>query len=468
VAVEALEERTGFRDLFGGRVKTLTPLVHGGLLLRRDRPEDLRDAEAHGIRPIDLLCVNLYPFAATVAQSGDDRDACIEMIDVGGPAMIRAAAKNHRDVAVITSPAQYAPVREWLAREGGIPRAQAARLAAEAFALTASYDAAIYRYLDPGGELPPHWAIGGARAGELRYGENPNQRAAWYRTADGFWTDLELHQGKEISYNNLADLWAGAECLAEFAECACVVIKHRTPSGVALGADPADAFARARDADALSAFGGVVLLNRPGDAPLAEALGAMFLEVVAAPSWDEAARAALARRKNLRVLRTGSVAPRRGRAAPACCSAGEALLVQDPLPPSAPPERWSCVTRGRADEAALRELWFAWRVVRHMRSNAIAITRDGRTLGLGAGQTSRIDACENALMKAARAGSAVAGGVLASDAFFPFRDVVDRAAAAGLTAIVQPGGSLRDAESIAACDEHGLAMYFTGERAFAH
>jgi phosphoribosylaminoimidazolecarboxamide formyltransferase/IMP cyclohydrolase len=284
----------------------------------------------------------------------------------------------------------------------------------------------------------------------------------------GFWSELVLHQGREISYNNLADLWAGAGCLAEFEEGVCVVIKHRTPCGAARGESPADAFRRARDGDALSAFGGVVLVNLPGDAELAERMTEGFLEVVVAPAWSEAALKILAKKKNLRVL----TAPRSLRAVPrppfGFQSLGEAVLVQEPLPASETPERWKPVTRARVDPETLRELFFAWRVMRHMRSNAIALTRDGMTLGLGAGQTSRIDACDNALAKAARCKHDVRGAVLASDAYFPFRDVVDRAASVGVRAIVQPGGSIRDAESIAACDEHGLPMLFTGARAFAH
>jgi len=468
LAVTPLETLTGFGDLFDGRVKTLTPEVHGGLLLRRDHPEDRRQAEARGIRPIDLVCVSLYPFAETVARPDASREACIEMIDVGGPAMIRAAAKNHRDVVVVTGPEQYAEVAALLAEHGGrFPRAAAARLAAAAFARTASYDAAIHAYLQ-GAELPAHWAAGGPRAGALRYGENPNQRAAWYRLGPGFWSEFTLHQGKEISYNNLADLWAGAGCLAEFEESACIVIKHRTPCGAACGETAAQAFRRARDGDALSAFGGVVLVNRPGDAALAERLAEGFLEVVVAPAWSAEALGILAKKKNLRVL----TAPQSLRAVPrppfGFQSLGEAVLVQEPLPAPEPAESWKAVTRVEVDGETRRELFFAWRVMRHMRSNAIALTRDRMTLGLGAGQTSRIDACDNALAKAARCGHEVRGAVLASDAYFPFRDVVDRAASVGVRAIVQPGGSIRDAESIAACDEHGLPMLFTGARAFAH
>jgi phosphoribosylaminoimidazolecarboxamide formyltransferase / IMP cyclohydrolase len=466
IAVIPLETLTGFGDLFGGRVKTLTPQVHGGLLMRRDDACDRDDAAAHGIAAIDLLAVNLYPFAQTVARPYASRAECLEMIDVGGPAMIRAAAKNHRDVVVITSPDAYAPVAERIQALGGaFPRAEAQRLAAHAFAVTAAYDAEVFRYLSDPSELPETWAAGGSRLLPLRYGENPNQLGTCYAPQGGFWRGVRQEQGRQISFNNLADVWAGWLTMQEFAECGCAVIKHRTPSGLALAATPAEAFAAARDGDALSAFGGVVVVNRPGDAQLAELLAGMFLEVAAAPAWDAAALERLAKKKNLRVL-TLPAAPS---AWPlAYTSIGDATLVQQVPPSPRAPEAWTCVTRRVPDAAELAELFFAWRVVRHVRSNAIAITRGPRTLGLGAGQTSRIDACEIALLKAARCGHDIRGGMLASDAFFPFRDVVDRAAVAGLRAIVQPGGSLHDQASIDACNEHGLSMLLTGERAFAH
>jgi phosphoribosylaminoimidazolecarboxamide formyltransferase/IMP cyclohydrolase len=464
--VTPLETLTGFGELFGGRVKTLTPQVHGGLLLRRDDARDREDAAARGIRPIDLLCVNLYPFAQTVARTGATRAECIEMIDIGGPAMIRAAAKNHRDVVVVTTPDAYPAIAERIAALGGaFPRSEAARLAAQAFAVTAAYDADVFRYLSDPNELPEVWAAGGSQLLALRYGENPNQLGTCYAPESGFWRGVRQEQGKQISFNNLADLWSGYLAMQEFCECGCVVIKHRTLSGLALAETPADAFTAARDGDPLSAFGGVIVVNRPGDAALAELLAGMFIEVAAAPAWDAAALERLAKRKNLRVL-TLPAAPS---AWPlAYTSIGDATLAQQMLPPPREPQAWVCVTQRTPDSADVAELFFAWRVVRHVRSNAIAITRAARTLGLGSGQTSRIDACEVALLKAARAGHAIRGGVLASDAFFPFRDVVDRAAAAGLRAIVQPGGSVQDQASIDACNEHGLCMLFTGERAFAH
>lgn len=472
VEVTALEEVTGLPELFEGRVKTLTPQVHGGLLMRRDRPEDRSQAECHGIKPIDLLCVNLYPFMETVARSGDDREACIEMIDIGGPAMIRAAAKNHRHVVVVTSPARYEEVAARVTENrGGFPVPEAAHLAAEAFGATGAYDAEIFRYLYEGEEMPGHWAAGGELLQGLRYGENPNQQASCYVAGGQFWRKVRQLQGKELSYNNFADIWSAWQCLKEFEETACVIIKHGTPCGAALGASPAEAFRHARDCDGLSAFGGIVFLNRPADEEVTGLLAEMFLEVVGAPSWSDGARAGLKKKKNLRVL----VLPEKdgqegwGADAPwALRSLGEAVLVQSAMPPHPGPAGWNCVTDCEADPEALKELDFAWRVTRHVRSNAIVLTRDRRTIGLGCGQTSRVDACDVALMKADRAGHTTRGGVLASDAFFPFRDVVDRAAGAGIRAIVQPGGSRRDKESIAACNEHGIPMLFTSERVFLH
>ncbi|MFH1143083.1 MAG: bifunctional phosphoribosylaminoimidazolecarboxamide formyltransferase/IMP cyclohydrolase [Candidatus Eisenbacteria bacterium] len=469
LAVQSLEDLTGFGELFDGRLKTLTPPVHGGLLMRRDHPQDREQAQAHGIRAIDLLCVNLYPFQDTVARAAGDRAACIEMIDVGGPAMLRAAAKNHRDVVVVSSPEQYGEVAAQLREKGcTVEETLASRLAAEAFALTAAYDAAIFRYLSGGLGAAAHWATGGRRWMALRYGENPTQAAACYLCGKSFWKDLEFHQGRELSYNNLADLWCGWRAIEEFDECAGVVIKHRMPSGLALGESPLEAFRRARDCDALSAFGGIVLVNREVNEELADEIGAMFLEVVAAPAWKPPALDRLRRKKNLRILTLPPAAEEPASPGPDFFALGDAVLVQDPLPRLSRPEQWRLATRVGAERDVLAELHFAWRVVRHVRSNAIVLTRGRQTVGVGGGQTSRIDACEVALMKAARAGHEVQGSVLASDAFFPFPDVVRRVAGAGVRAIVQPGGSRNDAESVAACEEFGLPMYFTGERVFAH
>jgi len=477
VPVTPLETLTKFGDLFSGRVKTLTPQVHGGILMRRNLPEDRAQAEEHGIEPIDLLCVNLYPFRETVAAHGDDRAACVEMIDIGGPAMIRAASKNHEHVVVVTAPAQYDEVARLLEEgEGRFPTEQTRGLATAAFAQTSAYDASIYRYLEESESLPAYWATGGRQLQALRYGENPHQRAACYLAGSRFWSQFSQLQGKALSYNNLGDLWGTWNCLREFADAeqtACVVVKHSTPCGVALGPDPATAFARARDGDALSAFGGVVLLNRPADEAVAKLLGAMFLEVVGAPDWSADALAALKKKKNLRILKLPALAGGASWAATGAAdwafkSLGDAILVQSTLPPHAGPGEWTCVTETQADAETLAELDFGWRVCRHVRSNAITLTRDRQTIGLGGGQTSRIDAMEVAILKARRCELDLAGTVLASDAFFPFRDVVDRAAAVGVRAVVQPGGSRLDKESIAACNEQGLAMYFTGERAFMH
>ena len=344
--VTPVEKLTGLPDLFEGRVKTLTPQIHGGLLMRRDNPEDRQQALDHGIAGIDLLCVNLYPFADTIASSGDDRAACIEMIDIGGPAMLRAAAKNHRHVVVVSEPERYTEIARILQEgQGSFPEEQAAILAAATFAQTAAYDAMIHQYLAGEGPAGRAWAAGGRLLQSLRYGENPSQGAACYVGGAGFWQAKRQLQGKELSYNNLGDIWAAWQCLAEFDETACVIIKHCTPCGVAMGAGPTEAFARARDCDSLSAFGGVVLLNRPGDEEVAGLMTEMFLEVVGAPAWSEKALGALARKKNLRVLQLPErMGPPRGVPRGAFRSHGEAILVQDSMQSYSGPAGWELVT----------------------------------------------------------------------------------------------------------------------------
>jgi phosphoribosylaminoimidazolecarboxamide formyltransferase / IMP cyclohydrolase len=468
IDVIPVEQLTGQPEIFGGRVKTLTPQIHGGLLMRRDHTGDVEQAAKHAIKTIDLLCVNLYPFQDTVAAKGDDRDACIEMIDIGGPAMIRAAAKNHRHVIVATQPVDYSGIIETLRENNSAyPEEAAALLATEAYGLTCAYDGAIVGYLGAGEEMKRFWGTGGEKLQDLRYGENPNQQAACYVSGNTFWRGLTKHQGKKISYNNMGDLWSGWRCLGEFDDCASVIIKHSTPCGVASGETPEKAFIAARDGDSLSAFGGVVLLNRPGDEAVARLLVDMFLEIVAAPSWSDEALKILKKKKNLRVLTLPSRCASEGEGW-SFRSLGEAIVLQTCMPAFTGTESWRCVTETTADAKLLGELAFSWRVCRHVRSNAIVLTRDQRTLGLGGGQTSRIDAMDIAILKAQRCEHDLKGAVLSSDAFFPFRDVVDRAVAMGVIAVVQPGGSRQDQQSIDACNEGGIPMYFTDERVFMH
>jgi phosphoribosylaminoimidazolecarboxamide formyltransferase / IMP cyclohydrolase len=474
--VTPVESLTGFGPLFGGRVKTLHPHVHGGILFRRDDAGDVEEAARAGILPIDLVVVNLYPFQ-TVLERGASASETIEMIDIGGPAMVRAAAKNHAWVVCVTLPEDYARVRTALAEgEGRISRVLSRELAAKAFAVTSQYDAAIAGYLSNGDQrdasarvLPDMWETRAPRRQFLRYGENPSQQGGLYGSAKGFPFDIEQIHGKEPSFNNYLDLGCGRDTIAEFrGELCAVVIKHGIPCGVARGETPAEAYRRARASDSLSAFGGVVVLNRSVDAETAALLNETFLEVVLAPAYSDEALSLLRQKKNRIVLRCsqGSLnAPGtelRGR------FLGGGFLLQSPLPPGAGEMDWRPVTE-KPIAAALREdLRFAWRVLKHVRSNGVLFARAGQTLGIGAGQCSRVDSVEIAIAKATREGHSLEGSVMVSDAFFPFPDSVERAAAVGVSAILQPGGSVKDEEVIAACNRHGVAMALNGQRVFSH
>ena len=491
--VIGVSDVTGFPEMMDGRVKTLHPMVHGGILARRGRPDDLAAAAAHGITLIDLVAVNLYPFVKTAANPETPFDALIEDIDIGGPSMVRAAAKNFEDVLVVVSPDDYRAVLEQLDRGDGPTREFRLELARKAFAHTGGYDTAIAstlgavtagsdgftRGLAPG--TPPALSLALRKVRDLRYGENPHQPAALY---DGFGPHpgFELLQGKELSYTNLLDLDAAARIAIEFAEPAAVVIKHTNPCGAATGTTAADAYVRAREADALSAFGGIVGLNRPVDADTARAIVSTFIEAVVAPSVEEAALAVLATKSNMRV-----VVPR-GAVADAERAAHDVeirsilggVLVQTrdvvreahepwPGPEGSTAAALRVVTRRQPTPQEWQALRFAWRICAHVKSNTVIFTAADRTLAIGAGQMSRVDAVTLARMKAGpRGADALTGSVAASDAFFPFRDGLDAVAAAGATAVVQPGGSVRDQEVIAAADEHGLAMVFTGRRHFRH
>ncbi|KEF41843.1 MAG: phosphoribosylaminoimidazolecarboxamide formyltransferase [Cyanobium sp. CACIAM 14] len=470
--VTRVADHTGAPEILGGRVKTLHPRIHGGILARRDDPAHRADLEAQAISPIDVVVVNLYPFRETVADPAVSWETAIETIDIGGPAMVRAAAKNHADVAVLTDPHQYPGFLEALAA-GRVDDALRRRLALAAFAHTAAYDAAIAAWIDTrlGGESvasPLHLELPVRQV--LRYGENPHQSARWYGEAGAGWGAARQLQGKELSYNNLIDLEAALTTVAAFgygpgAEPAAVVIKHTNPCGVALGAAPAQALQRALDADRTSAFGGIVALNGPVDRTAAEHLTGLFLECVVAPSFSEEARQHLATKANLRLLELapGAVAAASGRLQLRSVLGGVLAQQADDLPID--PDTWQVVSERPPSEAEWRDLRFAWQVVRHVRSNAILVAREGLTLGVGAGQMNRVGSARLALEAA---GENARGAVLASDGFFPFDDTVLLAARHGISAVIQPGGSRRDADSIAACNAHGLAMVVTGRRHFLH
>jgi phosphoribosylaminoimidazolecarboxamide formyltransferase/IMP cyclohydrolase len=469
IRVTNVSDITGFPEMMDGRVKTLHPNVHGGILARRDHPDDLHAIAAHGIEPIDIVVVNLYPFAETARRAGVSFDDLIEQIDIGGPSMVRAAAKNFADVLVVVHPADYAAVLEAIDR--GATREFRLELMKKAFAHTAEYDSTIAATLSGGERVQ----LALEKLRDLRYGENPHQKAAWYAIAghtdgghdgpSGF-SRAEILQGKELSYTNLLDLDAAARIVLEFEEPAAAVIKHTNPCGAAIGASASEAYVRARDADALSAFGGIVGLNRPIDCAAAEAIASTFIEAVVAPAVDEAARPILARKPNMRVV----VADFR-----AFAEAGVeyrsilgAMLVQDRDRVSEANADWKVVTKRAPTTGEWAALRFAWRICAHVKSNTVIFTSDRTTLAIGAGQMSRVDAVNVAVMKARAGNVPLAGSAAASDAYFPFRDGVDAVAAAGASAIVQPGGSVRDAEAIAAADEHGMAMVFTGRRHFRH
>ena len=479
--VTDVAEITGFPEMMDGRVKTLHPMVHGGLLALRDDDEHLVAMAAHGIRPIDLLVVNLYPFEATVARGASPAD-CVENIDIGGPAMIRAAAKNHRFVAVVTDPEDYAPLLDELrSRDGATGLAFRQRLAATAYARTAAYDAAVAGWMagQVGDAAPRRRAFAGRLAQPLRYGENPHQTAAFYGDGSGRpgVATARQWQGKELSWNNINDTDAAFELVAEFdpaAGPACAIIKHANPCGVARGDTLAQAWARAYDCDRVSAFGGIVALNRTLDADTAEAVGAIFTEVIIAPDATDEARAILAAKKNLRLLTTGALPDPRAPGLSFRQVAG-GFLVQDADRKGLARADLRVVTRRAPTDAELADLMFAFTVAKHVKSNAIVYARGGATVGIGAGQMSRVDSTRIAARKALDMAQALGlpvspaqGAVVASDAFFPFPDGLLTAAEAGATAVIQPGGSMRDDEVIAAADAAGLAMVFTGQRHFRH
>jgi phosphoribosylaminoimidazolecarboxamide formyltransferase/IMP cyclohydrolase len=465
---------TGFAEMLDGRVKTLHPKIHGGLLARRDDPAHLAAIRAAGIEPIDLLVVNLYPFAATVADPDCRFEDAIENIDIGGPAMLRSAAKNHASVAVLVDPADYPRVLLEIEKQGAVSDATRFGLAAKVFAHTAAYDGAIANYLSSLDarrqrlEYPEVLNLQFAKIDDLRYGENPHQTAAFYRDAhpaSGGIAGYRQLQGKELSYNNIADADAAWECVKSFTEPACVIIKHANPCGAAIGGNLAEAYAKAFKTDPVSAFGGILAFNRALDASTAEAVGAQFAEVIVAPRFAPDAQERLAKKENLRLLEVPLV---HGSQAHDYKRVGGGLLVQTSDSKVLDRKDFRVVTKKKPSDAQWSDLLFAWCVAKYVKSNAIVFCRDGMTLGVGAGQMSRVDSVRIAASKAQQAKLDLAGAVAASDAFFPFRDGLEVLAEAGATAVIQPGGSVRDAEVIAAADERGVAMVFTGVRHFRH
>jgi len=476
LAVKDVSEFTGFPEMLDGRVKTLHPKVHGGLLGMRDNPEHVAKMAEHGIEPIDLVAVNLYPFEATVAKEGCTLEDAIENIDIGGPTMLRSAAKNNRDVTVLVDAADYGAVLvEMKASGGAVSRETNFRLAVKVYQHTAAYDGAISNWLGrklsaEDAEFPPTLTLQFKKAQGMRYGENPHQAAAFYVekavTEASIATARQL-QGKELSYNNIGDTDAALECVKQFAEGpACVIVKHANPCGVALGASLLEAYERAFATDPESAFGGIIAFNRELDAATARAIcDRQFVEVIIAPKVSGEASAIVAAKKNVRLLECGEWP-----AAPAARldfkRVNGGLLVQDTdLELTA---ELKVVTKRQPTAKELEDLLFTWRVAKFVKSNAIVYGKDGMTIGVGAGQMSRVNSARIAVIKAEHAGLQVPGSVMASDAFFPFRDGLDNAAAAGVTAVIQPGGSIRDEEVIAAADEHDIAMVFTGMRHFRH
>ncbi|MGV0024011.1 bifunctional phosphoribosylaminoimidazolecarboxamide formyltransferase/IMP cyclohydrolase [Phormidesmis priestleyi] len=470
--VTKVSDYTGSPEILGGRVKTLHPRIHGGILARRNLPEDVADLEAQKIRPIDLVVVNLYPFEQTIAKPNVSLADAIEQIDIGGPAMLRAAAKNFAHLTVLCNPDQYDSYVRELRQSGEASSAFRQACALRAFQHTADYDRAIANYLEQRAteqeQLPNSWTMTGQKLQELRYGENPHQPAAWYQTGESAigWAAATKLQGKELSYNNLVDLEAARRIIAEFAapenDPAAAILKHTNPCGSAMGSSLLEAYEKAFNADSISAFGGIVALNRSIDAPTATALTKTFLECVVAPGCDSEAQAILQAKSKVRVLILPDLlAGPRQTVKP--IAGGFLLQSADDI--IADPDQWQIVTEKQPTPAQLAELLFAWKICKHVKSNAIVVTQNRTTIGVGAGQMNRVGSAQIALEQA---GEKAKGAVLASDGFFPFDDSVKTAAAAGIGAIVQPGGSLRDQESITAANELGLVMVFTGIRHFLH
>ncbi len=480
--VTEVADHTGFPEMLDGRVKTLHPTIHGGLLARRELPEHVAAIEKHKIAPIDILCVNLYPFEATVAKPGCTLEDAIENIDIGGPAMVRSAAKNWKDVAVLTDASQYAQVLAELKAGKTVSKETKFALSVAAFNRISNYDAAISDYLSSlqaDGSRTEYPAQSNARfvkLQDLRYGENPHQTAAYYRDlhpAPGSLVTGKQLQGKELSYNNIADADAAWECVKSFDTPACVIVKHANPCGVALGANAAEAYAKALKTDPTSAFGGIIAFNTEVDASTAEHATKLFMEVLIAPSFTSDALAIFAAKKNVRVLQIalpkgGATAWEQGRNAQDVKRIGSGLLIQSADNHELKLSDLKVVTKTQPTKQQLEDMLFAWTVGKYVKSNAIVFCAGGMTLGVGAGQMSRLDSARIAGIKAEAAGLSLKGSAVASDAFFPFRDTLDELVKAGATSVIHPGGSVRDEEVIGAANEHGIAMVLTGVRHFRH
>ena len=478
VPVTEVADYTGFPEMLDGRVKTLHPKVHGGILARRDFPEHVAKLEEHGIPEIDMVVVNLYPFQATVAKEQCSLEDAIENIDIGGPTMLRSAAKNHRDVTVVVDPTDYAAVLDEMRANGNtVSYKTNFRLATKVFAHTAQYDGAITNYLTSLTDALQHSSrnaypatlnLAFEKVQDLRYGENPHQSAAFYRDLSapaGALAAYRQLQGKELSYNNIADADAAWECVKTFDATACVIVKHANPCGVALGADPLEAYSKAFKTDPTSAFGGIIAFNRELDEAAAQAVAKQFVEVLIAPAFTEGAKAVFAAKQNVRLLEIALGAEQNTFDFK---RVGGGLLVQSPDAKNVTSRELRVVTKRHPTPQEMDDLLFAWRVAKYVKSNAIVFCSKGMTLGVGAGQMSRVDSARIASIKAQNAGLTLAGSAVASDAFFPFRDGLDVVVAAGATCVIQPGGSMRDDEVIAAADEHNIAMIMTGVRHFRH
>jgi len=472
ITVTDVSQVTGFPEIMDGRVKTLHPMIHGGLLGRRD--QDGPVMQKHGIKPIDLLIVNLYPFESTVSRPDCSRKEAIENIDIGGPAMIRAAAKNHEHVAVVVDPSDYDDiVAELNSTEVSLSNASRRRLATKAFAHTAGYDAAIWNYLheeDTDNRFPETYTLALKKDKELRYGENPHQGAALYRlpkVVPGTVISAHQHQGKSLSYNNIADADAALECVKSLQQIACVIVKHANPCGVGIASSTLQAYEKAYATDPTSAFGGIIAVNEVVDAELSNTIiDRQFVEVIVAPGYSSEAMEVFERKPNIRVLETGLLSPTE--AGKRIHQVAGGVLVQDTDIESLEQTALKVVTDRQPDDQELSDAMLAWEIARFVKSNAIVYCKDGATVGIGAGQMSRVMSAKIAAWKAEEAGLAIGGAAMASDAFFPFRDGIDIAADHGIGVVIQPGGSVRDEEVISAANEHGMAMLFTGIRHFFH